>query len=106
VIHVDRGDETEAILRFIATELGPGTYVNLMAPYHPAGHTSEFPEIDRHLCRAEFERARPTSSACAGSPSAAARRWDGSRPSEGGAHSSVRTAHRSGNAGCSSVVAR
>src|ERR671934_1467759 len=49
--------ETEAILRFIATELGPGTYVNLMAQYYPAGRTSEFPEIDRHLYRGEFERA-------------------------------------------------
>jgi putative pyruvate formate lyase activating enzyme len=50
-------DETEAILRFIATELGTGTYVNLMAQYYPAGRTSEFPEIDRHLYREEFERA-------------------------------------------------
>jgi putative pyruvate formate lyase activating enzyme len=50
-------DETEAILRFIATELGPGTYVNVMAQYYPAGRTSEFPEIDRHLYRYEFERA-------------------------------------------------
>jgi putative pyruvate formate lyase activating enzyme len=50
-------DETEAILRFIATELGPGTYVNLMAQYYPAGRTSEFPEIDRHLHRSEFEHA-------------------------------------------------
>jgi putative pyruvate formate lyase activating enzyme len=50
-------DETEAILRFVATELGPGTYVNLMGQYYPAGRTSEFPEIDRHLYRCEFERA-------------------------------------------------
>jgi putative pyruvate formate lyase activating enzyme len=50
-------DETEAILRFIADELGPGTYVNVMAQYYPAGRTGEFPEIDRHLYRSEFERA-------------------------------------------------
>src|SRR5919109_1649258 len=50
-------DQTEAILRFVATELGPGTYVNLMAQYYPAGRTSEFPEIDRHLYCSEFERA-------------------------------------------------
>ena len=49
--------ETEAILRFIAAEPGPGTYINLMAQYYPAGRTSEFPEIDRHLYRDEFERA-------------------------------------------------
>src|SRR5919199_763680 len=50
-------DETEAILRFVATELGRGTYVNLMAQYYPAGRTREFPDIDRHLYRDEFERA-------------------------------------------------
>jgi putative pyruvate formate lyase activating enzyme len=49
--------ETEAILRFIADELGADTYVNVMAQYYPAGRTGEFPEIDRHLHRAEFARA-------------------------------------------------
>jgi putative pyruvate formate lyase activating enzyme len=28
-----------------------------MAQYYPAGRTGEFPEIDRHLYRAEFTRA-------------------------------------------------
>jgi putative pyruvate formate lyase activating enzyme len=50
-------EETEAILRFVADELGPDTYVNVMAQYYPAGRTGEFPEIDRHLYRSEFERA-------------------------------------------------
>jgi putative pyruvate formate lyase activating enzyme len=50
-------DETVAILRFIAEELGPGTYVNVMAQYYPSGRTGEFPEIDRHLYRSEFEGA-------------------------------------------------
>ena len=50
-------DETAAILRFVATELGPDTYVNLMAQYYPSGRTDEFPEIDRHLYRSEFARA-------------------------------------------------
>ena len=50
-------DETEAILRFVATELGTGSYVNVMAQYYPAGRTSEFPGIDRYLYRSEFERA-------------------------------------------------
>jgi putative pyruvate formate lyase activating enzyme len=50
-------DETQAILRFVADELGPDTYVNVMAQYYPAGRTGEFPEIDRHLYRSEFERA-------------------------------------------------
>jgi putative pyruvate formate lyase activating enzyme len=50
-------EETEAILRWIAEELGPDTYVDVMAQFYPAGRTGEFPEIDRHLYRAEFERA-------------------------------------------------
>jgi putative pyruvate formate lyase activating enzyme len=49
--------ETEAILRFVADELGPDTYVNVMAQYYPAGRTGEFPEIDRHLYQSEFARA-------------------------------------------------
>jgi putative pyruvate formate lyase activating enzyme len=50
-------DETEAILRFIAEHLGPGTYVNVMGQYYPAGRTAEFPEIDRHPQRSELVRA-------------------------------------------------
>jgi putative pyruvate formate lyase activating enzyme len=50
-------EETEAILRWIAGELGPDTYVDVMAQFYPAGRTGEFPEIDRHLYRSEFERA-------------------------------------------------
>jgi putative pyruvate formate lyase activating enzyme len=49
--------ETEAILRFVAEELGATTYVNVMAQYYPAGRTGEFPEIDRHLYQSEFARA-------------------------------------------------
>jgi putative pyruvate formate lyase activating enzyme len=36
-------DETEAILRFVATELGPGTYVNVMAQYYPRGSHERVP---------------------------------------------------------------
>lgn len=50
-------EETEAILRWIAEELGPATYVDVMAQYYPAGRTGEFPEIDRRLYRSEFEHA-------------------------------------------------
>jgi putative pyruvate formate lyase activating enzyme len=50
-------EETERILDWIAAELGPGTYVDLMAQYYPAGRTNEFPEIDRHPYRQELERA-------------------------------------------------
>jgi putative pyruvate formate lyase activating enzyme len=53
-------DETEAILRFVADELGTGCYVNLMAQYYPSGKVGkdgDYPEIDRHLHREEYEHA-------------------------------------------------
>ena len=55
-------DETEAILRYVANELGPQTYVDLMAQYYPAGLVGKagrdpYQEIDRHLGREEYERA-------------------------------------------------
>jgi putative pyruvate formate lyase activating enzyme len=53
-------DETEAILRFVADELGTGCYLNLMAQYYPSGKVGkdgEYPELDRHLHREEYEQA-------------------------------------------------
>jgi putative pyruvate formate lyase activating enzyme len=54
--------ETAAVLRFVAEELGPDTYVDLMAQYYPAGLVGGdgrdgYAEIDRHLYREEFLRA-------------------------------------------------
>ncbi len=51
-------DETEAILRWVAEELGPGTSVNVMAQYHPAGRVDgEYRELGRRIRRNELERA-------------------------------------------------
>jgi putative pyruvate formate lyase activating enzyme len=52
-------DETEAILRWIAEELGRDTYVNLMNQYYPAGKVSgeRYPEMNRRLTSREFEAA-------------------------------------------------
>jgi putative pyruvate formate lyase activating enzyme len=50
-------EDTEAILRFVAEELGPDTYVDVMAQYYPTGRAHEFEEINRHPYRAEVERA-------------------------------------------------
>jgi putative pyruvate formate lyase activating enzyme len=54
--------ETEAVLRFVAGELGPDTYVDLMAQYYPAGLVGKsgregYGEIDRHLYREEYLEA-------------------------------------------------
>ncbi|MBV8941102.1 MAG: hypothetical protein JO240_05190, partial [Solirubrobacterales bacterium] len=38
-------------------ELGPGTYVNLMAQYYPAGKTERYPEIHRRPYAEELARA-------------------------------------------------
>lgn len=53
-------DETRAILEWIAAELGPETYVNLMDQYYPAGkvNAESFPEINRRLSSAEFQEAK------------------------------------------------
>jgi len=51
---------TGETIRWIAQELSPATYVNLMAQYYPAGKVkgTEFPEINRRVTPAEHERAR------------------------------------------------
>jgi putative pyruvate formate lyase activating enzyme len=50
--------ETEEVLRFVADELGPGTYVNLMGQYYPAGKVGDrYEEINRRPEREELERA-------------------------------------------------
>lgn len=55
-------EETRSILEWIAGELGPDTYVNLMGQYHPAGKVSSdsYPEIDRRLALGELAEAEAT----------------------------------------------
>jgi putative pyruvate formate lyase activating enzyme len=53
-------EETEAILHFVADELGPGTYVNLMAQYYVSGKVGkdgQYEEIARAIHREEYEQA-------------------------------------------------
>jgi putative pyruvate formate lyase activating enzyme len=52
-------DETAAVLRFVAEVLGPGTYVNLMGQYYPAGKVGDgrYEEIDRRPTRGELADA-------------------------------------------------
>ena len=51
---------TADIMQWIARELSPGTYVNLMAQYRPAGHVTvkQYPEISRRITAEEFQQAR------------------------------------------------
>ena len=53
-------EETEAILRWVADELGTGCYVNLMAQYYVSGRVGqkgEYLEIARGVHRGEYEQA-------------------------------------------------
>ena len=53
-------DESRQILEWIARELGPDTYVNLMDQYYPAGKVNgeRYAEINRRLTSAEFRAAQ------------------------------------------------
>ena len=48
---------TREVMRFIATEVSPDTYVNLMDQYHPAYKTHRYPEIDRLITEDEYRQA-------------------------------------------------
>jgi putative pyruvate formate lyase activating enzyme len=53
-------DETEAILRYVAEDLGTSCYVNLMAQYYVSGKVGkdgEYMEIARSLERSEYAQA-------------------------------------------------
>ena len=45
------------MLRFIAEQLGPDTYLNLMGQYRPAGRAERFAEINRRPYPGELARA-------------------------------------------------
>ncbi|HET8541195.1 MAG TPA: radical SAM protein [Anaeromyxobacter sp.] len=48
---------TEAAMRFLAEEISPRTYVNLMDQYRPCYRAAEHPEIDRRPSGAELRAA-------------------------------------------------
>jgi putative pyruvate formate lyase activating enzyme len=50
-------DETRQIMRFLAREISPDTFVNLMPQYHPEGYAARFPAINRPITRAEYHQA-------------------------------------------------
>jgi len=46
---------TRQIMHFLATEISPQTYVNLMDQYHPAFNASRFPELNRRITSKEYQ---------------------------------------------------
>ena len=48
---------TDQILAFIAQEISPDTYLNLMDQYRPCYRADELPPLDRRLRRSEFQAA-------------------------------------------------
>jgi putative pyruvate formate lyase activating enzyme len=48
---------TDQILAFIAREISPDTYLNLMDQYRPCYRANEFPPLDRRPSRGEFQAA-------------------------------------------------
>jgi len=48
---------TEAFVQFVADELNPGTYVNIMAQYRPCYQAHNYPGLSRGISAAEFQKA-------------------------------------------------
>jgi putative pyruvate formate lyase activating enzyme len=48
---------TYQAMKFIAGEISPNTYVNLMDQYHPCYKAVEYPPLDRRITHAEFASA-------------------------------------------------
>ena len=52
-------EEVQQIMRFLASEISPDTYVNIMDQYYPAGKVSgeKYSEINRHISSWELKQA-------------------------------------------------
>jgi putative pyruvate formate lyase activating enzyme len=48
---------TGEVMRFLAEEISPDTYVNVMDQYRPCYRASEFPPLNRRITRGEFQEA-------------------------------------------------
>jgi len=48
---------TEAVLAFLAEQISPRTYLNLMDQYRPCYRADEYPELDRRVTAAEYAAA-------------------------------------------------
>ncbi|MEN8172712.1 MAG: radical SAM protein, partial [Chloroflexota bacterium] len=48
---------TALLMRFLAEQISPNTYLNLMDQYHPAYRAHRYSELNRRLTRAEYKAA-------------------------------------------------
>jgi len=48
---------TRDIMRFIARDISPNTYVNIMDQYRPCGNAGKYPLLDRGITRDEYDDA-------------------------------------------------
>jgi putative pyruvate formate lyase activating enzyme len=48
---------TDKFVRWVAEQLTPGTWVNMMPQYHPDHEARRYPEISRRITQAEFDQA-------------------------------------------------
>jgi putative pyruvate formate lyase activating enzyme len=48
---------TEKVMHFIAEEISPLSYINIMDQYHPEFQACNFPELNRRINRTEFREA-------------------------------------------------
>ena len=51
---------TEQIIHFLSEEISRNVYLNLMDQYRPSYQAVRYPEINRCICRAEFDKAVET----------------------------------------------
>jgi len=55
---------TDEVLAFLAREISPDTYLNLMDQYHPCYRADEFPTLDHPLTEDEYEAALKIAEHC------------------------------------------
>jgi len=55
---------TDEVLAFLAREISPDTYLNLMDQYHPCYRADEFPTLDHPLTEDEYEAALKIAEQC------------------------------------------
>jgi len=48
---------TNQVLRFLATEISTGTYINIMNQYHPCYRADDYPDMNRSITWQEYQKA-------------------------------------------------